>query len=57
MELALATGRGPDLISRIGDSLPLLRDEDIVVFGFCDEAEAFEHGSQPLPATILAISE
>jgi arginase len=34
-----------------------LRDEDSVVYGFRDEAEAFEHGSQPLPATILAISE
>ena len=57
MELALATGRGPDLISRIGGSLPLVRDEDIVVIGFRDEAEALEHGSQPLPASILAFSE
>ncbi len=57
MELALATGRGPDLVSRVGGSLPLVRDDDIVVFGFRDEEEAFEHGSQPLPPSIVAFSE
>lgn len=57
MELALATGRGPDLINRVGGSLPLVHDEDIAILGFRDEDEAFEHGSQPLPASILAFSE
>lgn len=57
MELAFATGRGPDLVARVGGSLPLVRDEDIAVLGFRDENEAFEHGSQPLPASILAFSE
>lgn len=57
MELALVTGRGPDLVARVGGSLPLVRDEDIAVLGFRDEDEAFEHGSQPLPASILAFSE
>lgn len=57
MELALATGRGPDLVARVGGSLPLVRDEDIAVLGFRDEDEAVAHGSQPLPASILAFSE
>lgn len=57
MELALATGRGPDLVTRIGGTLPLVRDEDIAVLGFRDEEEAFAHGSQALPETILAIGE
>ena len=33
MELALVTGRGPDLITDLEGQRPLLRDEDVVVFG------------------------
>ena len=39
MELALATGRGPDVVSDIEGRRPLVRDEDVVVFGRRDREE------------------
>lgn len=45
MELALISGRGPSVLSDIDGLRPLVRDEDIVVFGFRDEEEAAEEGS------------
>ncbi len=33
MELAILTGRGPDRITRIAGKYPLLRDEEVVVYG------------------------
>ena len=33
MELAILTGRGPERITRITDKYPLLRDEEVVVYG------------------------
>jgi len=33
MELAILTGRGPDRITRIADKFPLLKDDEVVVFG------------------------
>lgn len=38
-ELALATGRGPDLLTRFEDYKPLVLDEDVVAFWFLDEGE------------------
>ncbi|MGW6857502.1 arginase family protein [Streptomyces xanthophaeus] len=49
MELALATGRGPRLLTDLEGRGPLLRDEDVVVFGFRDGAESRDAGMQPLP--------
>ncbi|MFD7626697.1 arginase family protein [Streptomyces sp. NPDC059851] len=55
MELALATGRGPRLLTDLEGLGPLLRDEDVVVFGFRDAAESAEVGMQPLPVGLYAI--
>jgi len=33
MELAILTGRGPEKITRIAGTYPLLKDEDVVVYG------------------------
>jgi len=33
MELAILTGRGPERITRITDKYPLLKDEEVVVYG------------------------
>lgn len=54
MDLALATGRGPNIVSDIEGLRPLVRDEDVAVLGFRDAAEAAHHGSQPLPPAIFA---
>jgi len=54
-DLALATGRGPEIMTIFEGHRPLVRDEDAVVLGFRDAAEAASYGSQPLPPTIKAI--
>jgi arginase len=55
MELALVTGRGPEIIANIEGRRPLVRDEDTVVFGFRDAEQAALDGSQPLAATLRAM--
>ncbi|MEU3298973.1 arginase family protein [Streptomyces sp. NPDC006678] len=55
MELALATGRGPRLLTDLEGRGPLLRDEDVVAFGFRDSAESSRDGMQPLPPQLHAI--
>ncbi len=53
MELALATGRGPSVVTDIEAMQPLMRDEDVVVFGRRDAEEAAEHGSQRIEDTAI----
>jgi arginase len=55
MELALVTGRGPQLLSDLDGLGPLVRDEDVVVFGFRDAEHAAAEGSRPLVPTIRAM--
>ncbi len=55
MELALATGRGPRLLTDLEGRGPLLRDEDVVAFGFRDTAESAQAGMQPLPPRLYAL--
>jgi len=55
MDLAFACGRGPRPLADPEGNGPLVRDEDVVVFGFRDAQEQDEAGSQPLPETTLAI--
>ena len=54
-ELALVTGRGPVLLTAYDGRCPLVRDEDVVAFGFRDEQEAKLYGSPPLPEKMKAI--
>ena len=46
MDLALATGRGPAVVTDLEGRAPLVRDEDVVALGRRDAAEAEEYGSQ-----------
>jgi arginase len=55
MDLAFATGRGPDVLTNIEGRGPLVHDEDVVAFGFRDAEEQAAYGSQPLPSTLKAI--
>jgi len=55
MDLALVTGRGPEVVTNIAGLRPLVRDEDVVAFGFRDAERAAGEGSQPLPPTLLAL--
>jgi arginase len=55
MDLAFATGHGPDLLTNLEGLRPLVRDEDTVAFGFRDAEEQQQFGSQPLPPQLLAV--
>ena len=55
MELALATGRGPALLSDLEGLRPLIRDEDVVVLGRRDGPEAEAHGSQRIESTAIEV--
>jgi arginase len=46
MDLAIVSGRGPDIISNIDGLKPLVRDPDIVVFGYRDAEQSASYGSQ-----------
>ncbi len=46
MDLALATGRGPSVVTDLEGRRPLMRDEDVVALGRRDQAVAEEYGSQ-----------
>jgi arginase len=55
MDLALATGRGPEVLTNIEGRRPLVRDEDVVAFGYRDWEEQAAYGSQPLPVALQAL--
>lgn len=55
MDLALVTGRGPELLSNLDGLGPLVRDDDAVAFGFRDADEQAEYGSPSLPPSLLAL--
>lgn len=45
MDLAFATGRGPDVVANLESRRPLVHDEDVVVYGRRDAADAEKHHS------------
>jgi arginase len=55
MDLALATGRGPNVVADLDGRGALVRDEDVVVFGRRDAEEAEEAGSQGIEDTAVAV--
>ena len=55
MELGFATGRGPAIVADIEGRGPLVRDEDVVVFGRRDGADAEAHGSQRIEETAIEV--
>jgi arginase len=46
MDLAIVTGRGPNILTDIEHLKPLIKDKDVVVFGYRDADEAARYGSQ-----------
>ena len=53
MDLAIVSGRGPAVLTDIDGLKPLMRDEDIVLFGYRDAAQQREYGSQDIRATAM----
>jgi arginase len=54
-DLALATGRGPHIMTTFEGYRPLVLDADVVVLGFRDAEEAETYGCQVLPPEMRAI--
>ena len=46
MDLAIVSGRGPDILTNIDGLKPYVRDEDIVLFGYRDAEQSSTYGSQ-----------
>jgi arginase len=55
MDLALATGRGPAIVTNLEGRRPLVRDEDVVAFGRRDAEVAEAHGSQRIEDTPIMV--
>lgn len=53
MDLAIVSGRGPTVLTDIDGLRPLVRDEDIVAFGFRDAEQQREYGSQSIRNTAI----
>lgn len=57
MDLALATGRGPEVLAHLDPSGPLVRDEDVAAVGSRDRDERHAAGSQEVEATNVHLFE
>lgn len=55
MDLAIVSGRGPDILSDIEGLKPLVLDQDVVVFGCRDRDQAASYGSQDVYNTNMHI--
>src|SRR5215204_6684267 len=53
MDLAIVSGRGPDVLTNINNFKPLVRDQDIILFGYCDREQAASFGSQDIRYTSI----
>jgi arginase len=55
MDLALATGHGPSIVSDLEGRSPLVREEDVVLFARRDAEEAEQAGSQRVEDTDITL--
>ena len=55
MDLAIVSGRGPDILTNIDNLKPLVRDEDVVVFGYRDAEQSAGYGSQDVKETNMHV--
>ena len=55
MDLAIISGRGPDILADINGLKPYVRDEDIVLFGYRDAEQAATYGSQDVRDTNMHV--
>ena len=55
MDLAIVSGRGPDILTNIEGLKPLVLDQDVVVFGYRDREQAASYGSQDVYETTMHV--
>jgi arginase len=55
MDLAIISGRGPDILTNINELKPYVKDEDIVIFGYRDAEQAASYESQDVTDTNIHV--
>ena len=55
MDLAFATGHGPELLTNLEGLRPLVRDEDVVAFGFRDARSSASTAASRCRRSVLAL--
>jgi arginase len=55
MELAIVSGRGPNILSNIEGLKPLVLDDEIVVFGYRDAEQSVRYGSNNVRDTKMQV--
>jgi arginase len=55
MDLAIVSGRGPNVLTNINGLKPLVRDQDIVVFGYRDAEQSASYRSQDVRDTHMHV--
>jgi arginase len=55
MDLAIVSGRGPNVLTDIDGFKPLVRDQDIIVFGYRDAEQSASYGSQDVRNTNMHV--
>jgi len=48
MDLAIVSGHGPEILSDLDHLKPLVKEQDIVVFGYRDSAQSAQYGCQDI---------
>lgn len=57
MELAIISGRGPEILTNIESLKPFVQDEDIIAFGIRDSEEQRQYGSQDVHKSLIHVYE
>jgi arginase len=55
MDLAIVSGRGPNVLTNIDGLKPLVRDQDIIVFGYRDAEQSARYRSQDVRDTKMHV--
>ena len=53
MDLAIVSGYGPEILSNLDHLKPLVKEQDIVVFGYRDSAQSAQYGCQDIKKTTM----
>ena len=53
MDLAIVSGHGPEILSNLDHLKPLVKEQDIVVFGYRDSAQSTQYGCQDIKKTTM----
>ena len=53
MDLAIVSGHGPEILCNLDHLKPLVKEQDIVVFGYRDSAQSAQYGCQDIKKTTM----